>query len=86
MERSRLGLARNDGRKPCKVILLYIIFRRIITCFRFVGFLVLFILFKGEAPFSGARLGQCQLDSVINEIKDIVFPGQSAPPSWPGGH
>ena len=33
MERSRLGLTRNDGRKSCKVILLYIIFCRVITHF-----------------------------------------------------
>ena len=77
MERSRLGLARNDGRKPCKVILLYIIFCRVIIYFRFVGFFIFFILFKGETPLSGARLGQCQLDSVINEVKDIVFPGKA---------
>ena len=33
--------------------------------------------FSPEAPLSGARLGQCQLDSVINEVKDIVFPGKA---------
>ena len=33
MERSRLGLTRNDGRKPCKVVLLYIIFCRVIIYF-----------------------------------------------------
>lgn len=77
MERSRLGLTRNDGRKSCKVILLYIIFCRVITYFKFVGFFIFFILFKGKTPLSGARLGQCQLDSVINEVKDIVFPGKA---------
>ena len=77
MERSRLGLTRNDGRKPRKVIFLYIIFCCVIACFRFVGFFIFFTLFKGEAPLSGARLGQCQLDSVINEVKDIVFPGKA---------
>ena len=77
MKRSRLGLTRNDGRKSCKVILLYIIFCRVITYFKFVGFFIFFILFKGKTPLSGARLGQCQLDSVINEVKDIVFPGKA---------
>ena len=38
MERSRLSLARNDGRKSRKVILLYTIFYRVIIYFRFVGF------------------------------------------------
>ena len=33
MERSRLSLARNDGRKSCKVILLYIFFCRVIIYF-----------------------------------------------------
>ena len=33
MERSRLSLARNDGRKSCKVIYLYIIFYCIIVYF-----------------------------------------------------
>ena len=33
MERSRLSLARNDGGKPCKVILLYIFFYRVIIYF-----------------------------------------------------
>lgn len=49
MERSRLSLTRNDGRKSCKVILLYIIFCRVIDCFRFVGFFIFFVLFKGNA-------------------------------------
>ena len=57
MERSRLSLARNDGRKPCKVILLYIFFCRVITYFRFVGFFIFFILFKGKTPLSGGMPG-----------------------------
>ena len=88
MERSRLSLTRNDGRKPCKVILLYIFFYRVIIYSRFVGFFIFFILFKGKTPLSGARLGQCQLDSVINEVKgrsasrEARFLQGTCPASW----
>lgn len=71
---ARVRLTGNDGRKSCKVVFLYIVFNLFIDCFFIFR---LFICIKGEKPFAGAGLSQCQLDSVVDHIKNIIFPGKT---------
>ena len=71
---ARVCLPGNDGRKSCKAVILYIIFNLFIDYFFIFG---LFICIKGEKPFAGAGLSQCQLDSVVDHIKNIIFPGKT---------
>ena len=67
-------LTRNDGGKPCKVIILYSIFvLSIVFFFSFFSF----VCFKGEAAFPGAGLCQRQLDRMVNDIEHVIFPGKA---------
>ena len=79
-QRSGLCLARNDGRKSCKVILLYSIFCQNVVVYRIVGFFVVLLIFwsvEGEQPLAGARLGQRELGRMVNEVENIVFAGEA---------
>ena len=73
-QRAGVCLTRNDGRKSCKVIILYRIF---ILNIVFFFSLLFFIRFKGEAAFPGARLCQRQLDRMVNDIEHVIFPGKA---------
>ena len=74
---SRLCLARNHRRKSCKVIILYSIFFFISAIFIFIGYIVLFLAVKDEPSLPCTRLAQCQLDGMVDEVEDVVFPGKA---------
>ena len=74
---SRLCLARNHRRKSCKVIILYSIFFFISAIFMFVGCIILFLAVKDELSLPCTRLAQCQLDGMVDEVEDVVFPGKA---------
>ena len=70
-------LARNHRRKSCKVIILYSIFFFISAIFTFIGYIVLFLAVEDELSLSCTRLAQCQLDGMVDEVEDVVFPGKA---------
>ena len=79
-QRSRLRLPRNNGRKACKAFFLYSIFCRLFVFFCILGFFCIFLLrrlLKGELPFAGAGLRQCQLDGMVHQIENIVLVGEA---------
>ena len=73
-QRTGVCLTRNDGRKSCKVIVLYSIF---ILSIVFFFEIIFFVCFESETALPGARLCQRQLDSVVNNIEHVIFPGKA---------
>ena len=43
----------------------------------FVGYIILFLTVKDELSFPCTRLAQRQLDSMVDEVEDVVFPGKA---------
>ena len=43
----------------------------------FVGYIVLFLAVKDELSLPCTRLAQCQLDGMVDEVEDVVFPGKA---------
>ena len=43
----------------------------------FIGYIVLFLAVKDELSLPCTRLAQCQLDGMVDEVEDVVFPGKA---------